>query len=188
MKITRAWLASTPHCEDGRAFGLEMVGHEGLELADCWPLIKRADWALSLGIQTGAITFADGRAIVANLLRLHARELGHSAAVDLLDDLAAGGEPVRIKELAASFAYGAICIGSDEHEGDRFNAIAQLASSDIAARSSRAERDPETGQSLAMSRLQGAAYGLGRSMGHKAAAELVIGRILARVPVGDRHG
>lgn len=52
MKITRDWLERTNHCPDGRAWGDIELGAGGLELSECWPKIKRADWMLSMIVQT----------------------------------------------------------------------------------------------------------------------------------------
>lgn len=52
MKITREWLASTGHCADGWAWGDMMLGAEGKELDDCWALIDRPDWLLSMIVKT----------------------------------------------------------------------------------------------------------------------------------------
>jgi hypothetical protein len=184
VKITRDWLAHTRHCPDGLAFALTQIGPDGLELSECWPLVKRADWIVSLAVQSGAVSYADARYIVERILRLHAREVGDNRPGEILDGLSDAKTAegyLELVGLASAEAYTRARAQDPEalDASHRMIAAAFVVKADLAT--TFADRSEDADQmGLALERLQSAAYSIGLSLGdHEEAAELFRSRVLA---------
>jgi hypothetical protein len=179
MKITPDWLAATDHCADGRAFGLAMIPPAGLELAECWPLIERPDWVISLAVKSGLVSYCAARGMVERALRLYATEHGDGDTLAALDAMTHGviaGAPLLRADIAAS-AYAALAVKRDTGTAHRLNAAGQLLTADVAE---FADKDFE----LALSRLQGAAFSLGLAAGQASAAAWLKARLFASALAG----
>jgi hypothetical protein len=180
VRITREWLAATDHCADGLAFGRAEIPAEGMELADCWPRIHRADWALSLAVKTETIDFELARRLVERLLRAAAHEAGDQDTIAALDVLAVTQDLAGVRASIANLAYTATAVKGDVKTTHRLNAAGLLAAAD--GLRARAGADADL-QELALRDLQGAAYGLGLVVGQDRAAELVKAEILGLAAV-----
>lgn len=79
MKVTRAWLERGEHCPDGMAYALAVLPPEGLELEQCWALLHRPDWVISLAVQSHFLSLKEAREILTKLCPYPANE-GYAVA------------------------------------------------------------------------------------------------------------
>lgn len=174
MKITREWLARTPHCEAGRAFGLAALPPEGLELSECWERIDRPDFLLGLAHVAAVTTYGDGEGAVEAVLSKVAGEFPYSKVAHLFRHL--DGWRLRAAVVQADSAEEAYCLltlMSCEKEAALYNALALLASARIAEDQDQARVDSRTGQPVTWTRLQGAARQIGEAVGHGRVASML---------------
>lgn len=174
MRVTRDWLDATDHCPDGLAYALGVLPPDGLELEDCWPLLHRADWIVSLAVQTHYLSFAEARGILAGILKASAEAaadvvtLGWFKRYDPRVVYAIRPAHGPLAAELASDAYLANAAQRNEPRAHRLNALAQLMASDF-----------EADRRRSLKSLQGAAFSLGLAMGQDRAAQLVKERAAA---------
>lgn len=180
MRITRAWLDETYHCEDGRAFGIATLPPEGLELEECWPLIFRADWAVGLAIKSGAITHEAARGIVFEAARVHAmtaRQEGRINMIYLLCRLwSQPNSAAQVRDEARSLADACLfSVPSDLRACQELLMVGLLAASDF-----------DVNRGSAGELLQAAAFMLGVVAGQEATAGVIIAKVKTRIAMQER--
>lgn len=165
MKITPEWLAKTKHCADGLSFGLTMLPPEGLDDSECWPLIDRPDFLVSLAVKCGIWSYNNARFAVESVLK-GAAPKGDREIPSLIErtyNMPIGHTSEFVREVAA-LVHASILLGDKTKYAHLLNAVAQLAKADYVVGTDRA---------LALERLQGAAYSLGLNMGQKEATDAI---------------
>lgn len=163
MKITRDWLERTNHCADGRAWGDIEVGAGGLELEECWGKIMRADWMLSMIVQTKTrgMAWAFGQtetALQAILSSPTSRELARKLPAPTRD-LTLQDHLHALRHEAATEAYIALKLRSDLNAAWECEAVALTA---LALTDWLGFHDEK-----ALEYLQGAWNMLGKAHGHE---------------------
>lgn len=168
MRVTPAWLEATDHCPDGLAFALSHIPQQGLELSECWPLLDRPDWVVSLAVQTQTLKLESAHYIVARVLGIHAAEMGDEFLLKMIGEsinTLLSGLPKFRADIAA-MAYESLAVKKDKGQADRLNCLGQLATSTLA-------QFKDGDNALSLKRLQGAAFSLGLSMGQMTAATFI---------------
>jgi len=144
-----------------------MIPKAGFELAECWPLITRPDWIISLAVKAGALTYERARFVIVKVLTDHALALDDTATLGALSDLRES--PMtrlsKLRAIVADGAYVAIAVMKDTDLAHRLNSVGQLITAEQARSAGHAD--------VALTRLQGAAFSLGLSLSHTVASERI---------------
>lgn len=177
MKVTRDWLERSSPCADGHAFGDLEVGAAGMELADCWPRMKRADWLIWLAVKSGTVTIAWAFAWLPYALKAFTGADGD--VQELIDQLEAVNKNApadlhALRHAAATTAYTALSVQRNEKKAYECEAVALCALAHHTILREKGDR--------ALTLLQGAYNAIGKAAGHEAVSDALRDAVLAIAP------